>query len=307
MYIFLGIVGELATIIGSVAISVNGALDSALEILENGYKLDKNVLDEIQKKQAEEKQKKNNGVKKLLSVILLLVPGVNLVSAGIESIKLKKSVMNDPQVKQAIVPMTDKEKELYAKMETKMQKLAFTTFTIENKNEEKEFFGFIGKRPIVVDHGLTSLHYEELIPLAYTFDEVKRLNDATTYSYRIGKIEDRNVAIIGIPNPDSPVSRVQFKKENYNITHAYEKMTEEEAQDKTFVVYPFTTHNEEDVEKVIEEIKQSRIDNAVRANLEALQVQPTFAQDYIPTTNEEVLTDEQQGPVFKKTLNPKIK
>ena len=84
-------------------------------------------------------------------------------------------------------------------------------------------------------------------------------------------------------------------------------MTEEEAQDKTFVVYPFTTHNEEDVEKVIEEIKQSRIDNAVRANLEALQVQPTFAQDYIPTTNEEVLTVKQQGPVLKKTLNPKIK
>lgn len=307
MYIFLGIVGELATIIGSVAISVNGAIDSVLEISKNGYKIDKNVLDEIQKKQAEEKQKKNNGVKKLLGVILLLVPGVNLINAGIKSIKLKKSVMNDPQVKQAIVPMTDKEKEQYAKMETKMQKLAFTTFTIENKNEEKEFFGFVGKRPIVVDHGLTSLYYEELIPLAYTFDEVKRLNDATTYSYRIGKIEDRNVAIIGIPNPDSPVSRVQFKKENYNITHAYEKMTEEEAQDKTFVVYPFTTHNEEDVEKVIEEIKQSRIDNAVRANLEALQVQPTFEQDYIPTTNEEVLTEKQQGPVLKKTLNPKRK
>ena len=307
MYIFLGIVGELATIIGSVAISVNGAIDSVLEISKNGYKIDKNVLDEIQKKQAEEKQKKNNGVKKLLGVILLLVPGVNLINVGIKSIKLKKSVMNDPQVKQAIVPMTDKEKEQYAKMETKMQKLAFTTFTIENKNEEKEFFGFVGKRPIVVDHGLTSLYYEELIPLAYTFDEVKRLNDATTYSYRIGKIEDRNVAIIGIPNPDSPVSRVQFKKENYNITHAYEKMTEEEAQDKTFVVYPFTTHNEEDVEKVIEEIKQSRIDNAVRANLEALQVQPTFEQDYIPTTNEEVLTEKQQGPVLKKTLNPKRK
>lgn len=307
MYIFLGIVGELATIIGSVAISVNGAFDSVLEISKKGYKIDKNVLDEIQKKQAEEKQKKNNGVKKLLGVILLLVPGVNLINASIKSVKLKKSVMNDPQVKQAIVPMTEKEKEQYAKMETKMQKLAFTTFTIENKNEEKEFFGFIGKRPIVVDHGLTSLHYEELIPLAYTFDEVKRLNDATTYSYRIGKIEDRNVAIIGIPNPDSPVSRVQFKKENYNITHAYEKMTEEDAQDKTFVVYPFTTHYEEDVQKVIDEIKQSRIDAAVRANLEALQVQPTFKQDAILETNEEVLTEEQQGPVLKKTLNQKRK
>lgn len=305
MYIFLGIVGELATVVGSVAISFNGAVNSVLEISKNGYKIDKSVLDEYQKRQAEEKKEKTNGIKRALGVALLFVPGVNLLRATITNVKMKKSVMNDPQIKEALIPMTDKEKEQYAKMEGKMQKLMFTAFTTAKENEE-EFFGFVGKRPIVVDHGLTSLYYEELMPLAYTLDEVKKLNEATTYSYRIGKIDGKNVAIIGIPNPNSPVSRIQFKAENYKITHTYEKMTEEEAQDKTFTVYPFTTHDDTqaDVEKVIQEIKQSRIDNASKANLEALELQPKFEQEIISTETEEVLTDVQQGPRLVKTMRP---
>ena len=206
MYIFLGIVGELATVVGSVAISLNGAVDSVLEISKNGYKIDKSVLDEYQKKQAEEKKEKTNGIKKALGVVLLFVPGVNLLRSGIANIKMKKSIMSDPQIKEALIPMTDREKEQYAKMEGKMQKLAFTAFTTAKENEEEEFMGFIGKRPIVVDHGLTSLYYEKLMPLSYTLDEVKKLNEATTYSYRIGKVDGINVAIIGIPNSNSPVS-----------------------------------------------------------------------------------------------------
>lgn len=305
MYIFLGIIGELATVIGSSYIILNGALDSVLEISKNGYKIDKNTLDEFSKKQEKEKQDKNKGIKRLLGGIILFTPGVNLINSIIKINKLKKSVMSDPMIKESLIPMTDKEKEQYAKMEGKMQKLAFTAFTTKKGNNDEEFFGFVGNRPIVVDHGLTAIYCEELMPLDYTLDEVKRLNDATTYSYRIGKIEDKNVAIIGIPNPDSQVSRVQFKKENYSITHAYEKMTEEDAQDKTFVVYPFTTYYEEDVQKVIDEIKQSRTHSSVNANLDSLQVEPRFEQDYIQAINEEVQVEEQQGPVLKKTLMKK--
>ena len=304
MYIFLGIVGELATVVGSVAISLSGVVNSVLEISKNGYKIDKSVLDEYQKRQAEEKKGKTNRIKRALGVVLLFVPGVNLLRANITNVKMKKSVMNDPQIKEALIPMTDKEKEQYAKMEGKIQKLMFTAFTTGKENDEEEFFGFVGKRPIVVDHGLTSLYYEELMPLAYTLDEVKKLNEATTYSYRIGKIDGKNVAIIGIPNPNSPVSRIQFKAENYKITHTYEKMTEEEAQDKTFTVYPFTTHDDTqaDVEKVIQEIKQSRIDNASKAHLEALELQSKCEQEIISTETEEVLTEVQQGPRLVKTM-----
>lgn len=308
MIIFLGIIGEIATVIGSIAITINAVSDSVLEIPKNGYKIDKKRLDEVQKKQAEEKKQKANLSSRVLRTILLLVPGVNLIKSNIEAAKLKKSVINDPQIQEFIVPMTEKEKKQYAKMKSKLQKLTFTTF-ISDKEKEKEFCGFIGKRPIVVDHGLTTLHYEKLMPLDYTLDEVKRLNEATTYSYRIGKIDGKNVAVIGIPNPDSTLSRVHFKAEDYKVTYTYEKMTEEEAQDKTFTVYPFTIRDDTqaNVEKVVQEIKQFRIDNATKASVEALEVQPRFEQETIHTKTETILSEEQQGPRLVKTMNASTK
>ena len=303
MIIFLGIVGELATIIGSVAITLNASFDSILEISKSGYKIEKSVLDEFQKKQTEEKKKKSHLANKILGTVLLFVPGINLINASVKGAKVKKAVMNDSQIKEATVPMTENEKEQYAKMEGKFEKLMFTAFTISKENEE-EFLGFVDKRPFVVDHGLTSLYYEPLMPLNYTFDEVKRLNEATTYSYRIGKIDDKNIAIIGIPNPDSPVSRIQLKSEDYKITHTYEKMTEEEAQAKTFTVYPFMSETDEMVQKVVDEIKQSRIDMTTKADLEALQTHSIFEPEVIPTETEQVLSDEQQGPRLIKTIRP---
>ena len=305
MFIFLGILGEVATIVGSIAITINAGLDSILEISKKGYKIDKNILDEVQKKQTEEKKQKANLFNRTLGTILLLVPGVNLINASVKGVKLKKVLINDPKIKEAIVPMTEKEKDQYAKMEGKLQKLAFTTFITTKKNEE-EFLGFRGKRPIVVDHGLTTIFYEELLPLDYTLDEVKRLNEATTFSYRIGKIDSKNVAIIGIPNPDSSVSRIQFKAEDYKIKHTYEKMTEDEAQDKTFAVYPFTAPDDTKlkIEKIVQEIKQSRTEKSTQANVEVLTEQPEFELEVISPESEPILSEENQGPRLIRTIQP---
>ena len=303
MIIFLGIVGELATVIGSVAIYLNACFNSILEISKNGYKVEINGLDEFQKKHVEGKKQKSNLANKILRAPLLLIPGVNLINASIKGAKVKKTVMNDPQIKEAIVPMTEEEKEQYAKMKGKFEKLMFTAFTASKETDE-EFLGFNGKRPIVIDQGLTFLDCEKLMPLNYTLNEVKRLNEATTCSYRIGKIDDKNVAIIGIPNSNYTVNKIKLKAEGYKISHTYEKMTEEEAKDKTFTVYPFMSETDENVQKVVDEIKQSRIESATKANLEALQAQPIFEPGVIPTETEQGLSEEQNGPRLVKTICP---
>ena len=53
MYTFLGVVGGLATVVGSVIININSAVNSILEISKNGYKIDKRVLDEYQQMKEE--------------------------------------------------------------------------------------------------------------------------------------------------------------------------------------------------------------------------------------------------------------
>lgn len=259
MKVFLIILGELTTIIASIAISINSGFNAVLQISKNGYKIKKEVLDEYEQKVAE-KKKNENKLKQILGTIFIFIPIINIIKAITSSIKLKNSIMEDPLIKEAIVPMTDDEKAQYERMTSKFERLTFTAFTSGKENDEEEFMGFIGGRPIVVDHGLTSLYYEPLEDLGYTLDEVKRLNEATTYSYRIGMMEEKYVAVIGIPNPESLVSRIQLKEEDYKVTHDYKKITEDEAEGKTFIVYPFTTHDDTsaDFEKVLSEIKASR-------------------------------------------------
>lgn len=271
--------GEVATIAGSIAISLNACIDLVLEISKNGYKIDRDKLEEIQ---AKEEKKKSRIWGKVLGTTLLLLPGVNLAYASIQAIKMKKELINNPEVKEMLVPMTDKEKEQYEKMEGKIRKLEFTAFTAV-MNEEEEFVGFIGKKAIIVDHGLTTLDYEELLPLDYTLDEVKRLNEITKHTYRIGKIDGKNVAIIGIPNPDYPISRIEFKSEDYNIAHDFKKMTDDEAKDKTFTVYPFMKNEyiEENLQIAIEEIKQSHIESNKIIDLKLSQEYPIEQDDVL--------------------------
>ena len=288
MVIFLGIVGELITVIGSVAITIHFIIDSVLEIPNNGYKLDKDLLDE---KKAKEKTQKPNSTKMALTTMLLLAPGINLIYTSIKGVKLKKSIMKDPEMKKYLIPMPEIEKEKYAQLKSKFWKLKWATFA---------------------DYKLTSLCYEKLMSLDYTLDEVKRLNEATTYSYRIGVSNGKNIAIIGIPNPNGTIKRIRSKEDNYNMIHMYENITEEEAKNKTFTVYPFTIYEEtqSEVEKAVQEIKKSRMDQAVKANLEereaskVLQSQFYLEQDDIPIVTEEVLTEVPQGPVLQRTLDP---
>lgn len=292
MMIFLGIIAELATVAGTLVITTNAGIDAVLEIPKNGYKIDKDIYEKWRRKQAETK-KEITPFQKWKSIFLFVFPGVNLVNATIKGIRLKHSIMKDPQIQEALIPMTTEEKELYSKMKGRLQKTMCATFSI-TKEEEEEFMGFVGKHPIIVDHGLMSIYYERLLPLAYTLDEVKRLNEATTYSYRIGKVDGRNVAIIGIPNSNKSVCRVEFKKEDRGITHVYQPMSEQEAENKTFVVYPFSNDHEEEVETVIKEIKEARTYQATTANLEALQLHNEVLND--------TQTKESCGPVLKKTL-----
>lgn len=305
MMIFLGIIGELATVVGTLVITTNAGIDAVLEIPKNGYKIDKDTYENWRKKQAETK-KEITTLQKWKSLLLFLFPGVNLVNATIKGIRLKRSIMKDPQIQEALIPMTPEEKELYSKMKGRFQKAMCATFSITKENEE-EFMGFVGKHPIVVDHGLMSIYYERLLPLAYTLNEVKRLNEATTYSYRIGKVDGRNVAIIGIPNSNKAVCRLEFVKEDGGVKHTYESISEEEAQNSTFIVYPFSSDDEEEVQKVIEEIRASRIQNAKKVTVVSSQNNQTTSTylDALQLPNEnlvDIQAKENCGPVLKKSL-----
>ena len=118
LFITLGIIGEFGTIAGSFYIMINGTINSMLEIAKKGYKYKKNELDEYLNNNNKEKA---NGFEITLGLVLFLIPGVNLLNAVIESHKMKTIILNDPTIKEFLIPMTDKEKEQYSKMKGKIE------------------------------------------------------------------------------------------------------------------------------------------------------------------------------------------
>lgn len=269
MMLFLGIIGEVGTIIGSYLLQVRGNDDLLLEILDNGYKLKLNEIDanwyqnnNIQEESSEDK------FNRILSMLLLLIPGFNIVISIASNKYLKNSVMNSFYARDIITPMTIAEQEQYSKLKNRKEKLSFADLISYENMDGKEFLGMYGDAPVIVDNELVHLEFEKL-PLAYTLDEVKELNAINDTKYKIGLLDGRPTAIIGITDYDLSISRVRLKRENYDMIHDYESISEEEAKDKVFAVYPFEKDFEEDIslQERYEEIKKARYNESTRIKL----------------------------------------
>lgn len=140
MYVFLAIIIELASVVGSIVITFNTVIDGILEIGKSGYRIDKDILEEIKEKNKNKKERSK--FKKILDWVLLFTPGINLINAGIGYFKFKhlirKSIKNDPKIKEVIFPMTEEEKEEYSKIKSRVAKMDF----LAENNKKQEYTGF---------------------------------------------------------------------------------------------------------------------------------------------------------------------
>lgn len=124
----------------------------------------------------------------------------------------------------------------------------------------KEFNAICKGKNNEIKYNQVLLDHDMLIPLNYTLEEVKKLNEVTNYSCKVGNVNGKNVAIIGIPNPNMNIDEFKLKSENYRVIHVFKQMAEEEMKDETFSVYPFTLsdNTKGKLEDVIQKIKNSR-------------------------------------------------
>ena len=166
-----------------------------------------------------------------------IIPILNFVLAKRFSKKLKSRVVDELVYKDHLVEMTKDEIEKSKKMDA-FELIMFTTMNLLKDT--------------------TCIACDRLTPLAYTEDEVKELNEVTTNSYKFGKLDGINVAFIGIPNDTEFSSNIRLVNESYIIPHTYLEYSEEDAKDKTFIVYPYTDNNLEKVHNKVTEIIDER-------------------------------------------------
>ena len=252
IYVAIGFFTELISVLSSCFINSNIVSKKIVSLAKKGYKLDYKTYEEYF-------NKVNSKNRQLVNNILLFLPGINLLSSLVNKYQILND--NDPLINENKIPMTSKELNEFNNLKNYSQQLLFTLFIYLNNIEERELT-FDNKTPIIIDNCLIKLE-EKILPLSYSLDEVLKLNSLTNCSYRLGKVDNINTAIIGIPNSEYKVLRVQYNFDKDLTTHNFKEMSLKEAKDEKFVVYLF--NDTEDIKNVVnkgvEKIKLERRKN----------------------------------------------
>ena len=297
MNIGLVVLAELLSMGFTGVVNVMNAINALIDMAEDGYVLNRDKVMEVKENKNWIKNKEDKVINKL-KTISFFIPVVNIIVAALDNIDLKDRIIKEYKANDVLDELSEKDIEYFKSLKTKMQKILYITAQIDKK-EGEEVIGFMGNTSlVVVDHDLSRLNYEKLLPLDYDLNDVKELNNVTGYTYRVGTIDGENVAVIAIPNAGKTLKRVKFPNESYFDAHKYEEMDLDEAKNKTFTVYPYTYEDrfKDDLEAVVEEIKQSRI-----ASNSYVENELTEEINSYDETN----THEQEGPVLRRVKTNK--
>lgn len=310
LWIIGGIVAETATVIGSLVIQGSTIFTAYKKLAAKGYKISREYLDKLGRIQKNVEDTPNsdevknempseakNLLAELISVtpfkfICLLLPVINLIYSKAKSSKIVNAWVQEAIENAWAIPMNESEKDFYNSSESDFEKLLFGSIISFDNDDE-----------IILEF--------ELTPLDYSLNEIEKLNEAFDIpcdkpTYMVGQTSDKNIAIIGIP---SDVSKNHIKyisfKDSILIREPYTELNKDEAQNKTFTVYSyFDLKGYPQVENIIQEIKKSRIDDAIRMNSEPLEVHNVFEDEISPVETEEVL-HEKQASQLVKTIHTK--
>ncbi len=282
---------EIGTFALSVFIKVKGAMDATISLAEEGYIIDKNkYLDK--EKYGTLKTKKKSELFNNLRFISWFIPGVNVIWSTVDFIKSKKDIKEELFDNDVYIKIPDHKVESLKSIDSKLTKLVF----IANLADDKDIVAVSNNRVFVLDSNNVKLKYEKLLPLDYTLNDVKQLNNLTGYTYRVGTMDNENVAIIGIPSNTTKVDKIKFPNEKtFDKPHMFEEMDLDVAKNKTFSVYTYTWEERfaNDIYKSIDEMKKARNINVEDSN--SYYDNNLYEEVNIPQK-------EQNGPVLSRRL-----
>lgn len=274
----------------SIFIKFKGAIHATISLAEDGYIVDKNKYLEKQKN-GTLKTKKKNKLLDTLRLICWFIPGVNVICSSVEAINYKKNYKKEVFDNDVYIKLSDHKIKLLNGIDSTLTKVVY----IGNLIEDKEVVAVSNSHVFTVDTDNFKLKYDKLEPIGYSLNDVKELNNITGYTYRVGTMDNDNVAIIGIPSPYTKVERVNFRDETFMQYHMFEEMDLDDAKYKKFTVYPCTWEERfaNDIHNSIEKMKKARNTNVEDSN-----------NYYDNNLYEEFNTPqkEQNGPVLSRRL-----
>lgn len=233
------IVVQLATMYVSTRIKINKFKKTYTSYGDKGYKIDQQKISDY--------EYKNSKLNQAIDLVCFLIPGVNIVNTIIRTNKSTNEFKKNVDESNALIPMNDNEIKYYNSLNNINKKILFIVQdnNLENQDLLSEYIKLcLADEDKVLDKKVAQLYYDKLPPISYTINEVKQLSKAIDSSYKLGKVEGVNTAIIGLPD-DCEVEKVILKRQDKLETYYYEQIDDERLNDEHFIIYPFGIDYEE--------------------------------------------------------------
>ena len=208
-----GIILELVTITESYLIKCKSISRAICTLGKKGYKVDHELANAFFAKELN-KQKQASGFHKLITNFIFFLPGLNLIKAFISSSYLSYKYQKDTSIRASLIPMTFEENFKFKNSEHLFQKAGIATYV---KSENNNFI---------------ELKYNAL-PNKYSLAEVKRLSSAIHAQYKIGVMQEQNVAIIGLSPLECMSNMVLLNQKMENFENLPSRYLD------SFIVYPY--------------------------------------------------------------------
>ena len=237
----------------SASIIVKSYINLLSEVTKKGYKLDMDKLASFEKEK-EEKSKMKNNLASIINSVLLFIPFVNIISSKIRTNKKNKEAFNDPGFKEAMIPLTEEEKEVVKTLKNDYQRAMFCSSASTREEDDIELVGFKDDTPIMVKNVRPSIKNNTInlvkypMPhMSYTYDEVVKLNNSIKGMCKFGNADGRNVAIIGLKD-DKSFDKIIFNQNGSGLNSGFEEYSIDEAKKHRYVVYPYSYEMEDNID-----------------------------------------------------------
>ena len=252
-------------------------------VADKGFLLDTNKAISIDK-ELHKGDKERSTTQNIFDGICALIPGYTSYHLWKDTKKEAHKIISNAAFNDALTEMTPIEKEEYNSIKGTSERILYcyrllhtepedVANALKKMEEEKGEKVGIGYSPIICGHGLVSIYPDKISPNYYTLEEIKKMNEPTTFSYIVGKLDGKNTAIIGIPEIVGEINEVQLRKENYSVKHKFVPMNEEQAKDLAFTVYPFTSYKINEINDVITKIHENRKRAMIEEDLRTIEIE----------------------------------
>jgi hypothetical protein len=241
MNLVIYIVGEAISLPISIKIRLNLWSQEINNITKKGYRVNRSDI----LKYFQEKNKPSSKLGLFFNGLSLGLPGINVLVSQINNAINTHNLFNDLKKEHLLIPLSDKDKEMVKKFKNKDDLITFSLLETFN-NDEDVSLEVIDDMPIIYINNILRLDYPRLPALSYTLAEIKKLNAVYGLKYAIGKMNDINTAIIGMPDTLADTTKVLLGNQSIDNTQSFVPFLEKDITQERFIVYSYASNYEND-------------------------------------------------------------